>query len=90
MLKQAPNPDQKAVSLIETHQMDGAARIASANITRFVMGSPDWYYWNRVLTEIDIRRYDKRIAKRNLIASALLSLAFANDTELIWELLAVI
>lgn len=88
MLKQVPNPGQKADSLIETHQMDGAARIAAANITRFVMGTPDWYYWNRVLTQIDIRRYDKRIAKRNLIASALLSLAFTYDWAVALELLA--
>lgn len=79
MLNKEPNADQKAASLIETHQMDGAARIATANIGRFVMGTPDWYYWNSVLTQIDIRRYEKRTAKRTLIASALVALAFADD-----------
>jgi hypothetical protein len=81
MLNKALNADQKAVSLIETHQMDGAARIAKANISRYVMGTRDWDYWNHVLTQIDIRRDQRRIAKRNLIASAIIALVFAYGDE---------
>jgi hypothetical protein len=78
------NPDQKAVGLIETHQMDGAAKIAKANIERYVMGTEPWDYWNKVLTQIDIRRYEKRTATRSRVPSLVAGLAFACGFD--WDL----
>lgn len=72
-----PTPDQKAVNLIETHQIDGAARIANANIGRHVMGTEPWSYWNKVLTQIDIRRYEKRTASIMRVHPIAIALAFA-------------
>jgi len=76
-----PTPDQKAVSLIETHQIDGATRIATANIDRHVSGTESWYYWHKVLTQIDIRRYEKRTASMLRASTCAIALAFAYGFE---------
>lgn len=70
------NSYQKSADLIETHGHDGAARIARANMERYVSGSDPWIYWTRVITDIDIRRFEKRTAKRLAAHSVRSVLAF--------------